>query len=78
MADAIELEKLGVPTVVISEDAFEAPARLRARMLKLPDLPIVVVPRAKNAGEDLVKATDAVFDRLIAGIAKKAIPTRAV
>ncbi|MBI4308607.1 MAG: hypothetical protein HY684_07370 [Chloroflexi bacterium] len=77
MADAIELEKLGVPTVVISEDAFEAPGRLRARMLKLPDLPMVVVPRAKNAGEDLTKRTEIVFDRLVEGLTRQSVPVKA-
>ena len=47
MHDTARLEALGVPTVVICEDAFEAAARINARMMGMPDLPLVVIPRLK-------------------------------
>ncbi|MEK7682289.1 MAG: hypothetical protein AAB369_05610 [Chloroflexota bacterium] len=47
MRDAARLEALGVPTVTVSEDAFEAASRTNAQMMGMPDLPLVVIPRLK-------------------------------
>ncbi|MBI2846379.1 MAG: hypothetical protein HYX82_00700 [Chloroflexi bacterium] len=44
MHDAIELEKRGVPTVLLCTDQFIATAQATARIKGLPDYPFVVVP----------------------------------
>ena len=48
MRDAVELEKRGIPSVIITEGIFQAAAQSLARTLGLPDLPLVVVPQPKG------------------------------
>ncbi len=44
MHDAIELEQRGIPTAVICTAEFATPARTMARVLGIPDYPVVLVP----------------------------------
>ncbi len=48
MHDAAFLEKQGVPTVTIAEDAFITAARKGATFLGVPDLPFVVIAQARS------------------------------
>ncbi len=48
MVDAVEIERQGKPTVTIVHDAFERAARLHARALGLPDLPLLVEPTPRG------------------------------
>lgn len=60
--DAVELEKLGLPTVTIAHTEYEHLARSLASNLGLPELPLFVVatPVGGNVNDD----TDSVADRL--------------
>lgn len=52
MLDAAELEKKGIHTVTVVWDNFEKAARTAARVMGVPDLQFVVVPRLMgNQGE---------------------------
>ena len=48
MRDAVELEKLGKPTVTISHDKFERASHVHARSLGMPDLCFLVEPAPKS------------------------------
>ncbi len=48
MVDAVEIERQGKPTITIVHDAFERAARLHARALGLPDLPLLVEPTPRG------------------------------
>lgn len=38
---------MGIPTVLICEDAFKTAAETNALMMGMPDLPLVLIPRLK-------------------------------
>ena len=44
MLDAARLEALGIPSLTFVTEPFEQAARTHARLLGLPDLPLVIVP----------------------------------
>ena len=44
MLDAARLEELGIPTLTFVTQPFESAARTHARLLGMPELPLVVVP----------------------------------
>lgn len=46
MRDAVELEKRGIPTLSVIQDRFEREARAIARMLGMPNLPMIIEPSA--------------------------------
>lgn len=48
MRDTIALRRLGTPAVAVSWDNFAAAARAYARMMKMEDAPIVVVPAPRG------------------------------
>jgi hypothetical protein len=48
VVDAVEVERRGKPTVTIVHDAFERAARLHARALGMPDLPLLVEPAPRG------------------------------
>lgn len=56
MHDAARLERQGIPSVVVAWDTFEVPARIQAKVMGLPDLPIVVVPH--NAPGDFTREAE--------------------
>jgi hypothetical protein len=44
LLDAARLEALGIPSLTFVTEPFEQAARTHARLLGLPDLPLVIVP----------------------------------
>jgi hypothetical protein len=44
LLDAARLEELGIPTLTFVTQPFESAARTHARLLGMPELPLVVVP----------------------------------
>lgn len=48
MVDAVEIERRGKPTVTIVHDVFERAARLHARALGMPELPLLVEPTPRG------------------------------
>lgn len=42
--DVVRLEKLGIPTAAVATDAFLDEARDQARLLAMPDYPMVWLP----------------------------------
>jgi hypothetical protein len=57
--DAVNLERMGVPTATVVTAPFEAAARAVAAAQGLPDLPLVVIPH-----DYLTEDEEAVRDRL--------------
>jgi hypothetical protein len=45
MLDAAQFERRGCPTVTVAHDNFAAAARVHARSVSLPLLPLAVFPR---------------------------------
>ena len=43
MLDSVNLERMGIPSVVVVGEQFVAAARANARAMGMPDLPYVVV-----------------------------------
>lgn len=72
MHDAVYLERHGVPTITIAEDAFITAARKGASLLGVPDLPFVVISQARpwETDEDIrtkvAQAIQEAQDRLLA------------
>jgi hypothetical protein len=50
--DAAALEKRGIHTVTIVWDNFEKAARMQARLQRVPDLELVVIPHRKGGETD--------------------------
>jgi len=48
VVDAVEIERRGTPTITIVHDAFERAARLHARALGMPHLPLLVEPTPRG------------------------------
>jgi len=46
----VQLEREGIPTVTLSTNVFELAAKTRAKMLGIPNLPLIVV-RCANSGD---------------------------
>lgn len=67
MRDAVELERRGIPTVTVTHDLFEAPARAQARALGLPDLKLAVIGRtnAWETPEEILKKADDLFSTVV-------------
>ncbi|MCB0994557.1 MAG: hypothetical protein KDB21_05680 [Acidimicrobiales bacterium] len=73
MSDHVRLEQLGVPTVTLVVDAFEAAARAHARIHGDLALPFVIVGRDLLSEPDdaIVRERDtAVFDAIEAAITR--------
>lgn len=70
MFDAIELEKRGIPTVTIAHDTFFNASKLHAKILGLPDVPLVVEPAPASGvvGENIEQTADETFDQLLHGL----------
>ena len=74
MLDAAELEKKGIHTVTVVWDNFEKAARTAARVMGVPDLQFVVVPRMmgdQGVKEQMAKAEAAlpeIVGRLLGSI----------
>ena len=52
MLDSAALEKLGIHTVTLVWDNFEKAARTQARLQKVPDLEMVILPYRKGVETD--------------------------
>ncbi len=59
MLDAVNLERLGIPTVTVVTEPFTVAADTVARSLGLPDIPRVVIPH-----DYLSEDTDAIAKKL--------------
>jgi hypothetical protein len=57
--DGINLERSGVPAVVISHDVFERAARAQSNALRLPELRLIVYSQPKGEEEELEGAESA-------------------
>lgn len=66
MFDAFELEKQGKPTITVCHSTFEKPARLHAKSIGMPDLPLLIepVPRGASVNRDMA-AVNAMADTMI-------------
>lgn len=78
MRDAVELEKRGIPTLSVIQDRFEREARAVARMLGMPDLPMIIEPSAdagymgsRDASVLLRERRDQVFESLTTAKARQ-------
>ena len=60
MRDGINLERTGVPAIVISHNVFEKAARAQCNALGVPDLRILVYSQPK--GEEEVEGAKAATD----------------
>ena len=67
MRDGINLERKGVPAIVISHDVFEKAARAQSNALGLPELRVIVYRQPKGQEADLegAQAARQVVDQLI-------------
>lgn len=71
MHDAAQMEVRGVPTVTLAHDRFESAARAQAKMMSLPDLPIVVVPQNvyyDTRTERVKQSADGLYDSVVKGL----------
>ena len=59
MLDAVNLERLGIPTVTVVTEPFTVAADTVARSLGMPDIPRVVIPH-----DYLSEDTDAIAKKL--------------
>ncbi len=73
MLDAVNLEKLGIPTVTVVTEPFALAAATVARSLGMADIPRVVVPHDYLGEDDYMIAEklqpllDEILDRLLIG-----------
>lgn len=44
MSDSVAIERMGIPSVTVVTEPFEAAALATAAALGMPDLPLVVIP----------------------------------
>ncbi len=67
MRDGINLERAGVPAIVISHDVFEKAARAQSSALGLADLRLIIYKQPKGRVEEVEGADAArqVVDQLL-------------
>ena len=67
MRDAAAIDQMGIRTVLLAHDAFEAAAKVGLRALGVPDLPLVIIrqPIYLDPEEERQKAKDA-LDKVVA------------
>ena len=53
MRDGINLERSGVPAIVISHDVFEKAARAQSQALGLPELRLIVYQQPQGTTEEV-------------------------
>ncbi len=68
MRDGINLERAGVPAIVISHDVFENAARAQSSALGLPELRLIIYSQPKGRQDEVegAEAARQVVDQLIA------------
>ena len=70
MLDTVNLERMGIPSVVIVTEPFVAAARANARAQGMPDIAMVVVPHDYLVEDDaqvrakLAPVIDEILERL--------------
>ena len=71
MLDAVNLERLGIPTVTVVTEPFTVAADTVARSLGMPDVPRVVIPHdylsedADAIAKKLEPLLEEILDRLL-------------
>ena len=73
MSDAIQFEKKGKPTVVLSYDTFEQAARSHAEAANIPNIPIVVIQHWEYnfSKEDARKEMDGIADAVLSKLVRE-------
>ena len=68
MRDGINLERAGVPAIVVSHEVFEKAARAQSAALGLPELRLIIYPQPKGIEHEVEGAESAriVTDQLLA------------
>lgn len=68
MRDGINLERSGVPAIVVSHEVFEKAARAQSAALGLPELRLIIYPQPKGIEHEVEGAESAriVTDQLLA------------
>lgn len=76
MFDAIEIEKRGIPTITIAHDTFAAAAALHAKVLGLPEIPVVIepLPQSGVVSDDVEGVADDTIDGVLAALVSGARP----
>lgn len=67
MLDAVNLEKLGIPTVTVVTEPFTLAADTVARSLGMPDIPRVIVPHdyLSEDNDAIAKKLEPLLDEII-------------
>ncbi len=67
MRDGINLERAGVPAVVISHNVFEKAARAQSNALGLPELRLIIYPQPRGEQDEVegAQAAREVVNRLL-------------
>ena len=67
MLDAVNLERLGIPTVTVVTEPFTVAADTVARSLGLPDVPRVVIPHdyLSEDNDAIAKKLEPLLDEII-------------
>ena len=67
MLDAVNLERLGIPTVTVVTEPFTVAADTVARSLGMPDVPRVVVPHdyLSEDNDAIAKKLEPLLDEII-------------
>ncbi len=64
MRDGINLERAGVPAIVVSHEVFEKAARAQSQALGLPELRLIIYPQPKGIEHEVEGAESA---RIVTG-----------
>ncbi|MCQ3812053.1 MAG: hypothetical protein KTV68_16030 [Acidimicrobiia bacterium] len=67
MLDAVNLERLGIPTVTVVTEPFTVAADTVARSLGLPDVPRVVIPHdyLSEDNDAIAKKLEPLLDEIV-------------
>jgi hypothetical protein len=71
LLDHVNLEKLGIPTVTFVTEPFVPAAHTHARVLGLPDVPLVVVSQdylVEVSDDAVIERDSGVFDEVVRAI----------
>lgn len=74
MSDGYTIAKLGLPVVVVVQKVFEAAARIQAKILGAPDLPICAYPASPPGSDISPLASDLAND--VIGILRRPVPAK--
>ena len=79
MFDAVEIERRGIPTITICHDKFEKAAKLHAKIMGLPEVPLLIEPIPKGGSitfdtKELAKAhIDEVLRALVTDLSRNEV-----